>query len=88
MLGTLLGLAGTAWSAVRSSRVVQYALIALAVLGAILWLRASARRAGREQAVAEAMQGVIERMERNRETHREIKRLPLSERARRLRELS
>lgn len=81
------GLAATAWSWVRSSRVAQIALLVGAVLVAILLYGRGKRKEGAAEAVREAEARAMQRMKRSRAVHREIRRLPLSERARRLREL-
>ena len=83
----MIGIALTIFSAVRSSRIAQFALIALVVVGAILLYGRSKRKQGVAEAVARAAAAVTKRMERNRIIHAEIKRLPLSERAERLRKL-
>ncbi len=87
MTGLALGLATTGWSAVRSSRLLQYALIAGAILLAILIYGRSKKKQGAAEAVARATKLVVKRMERNREIHSEVRRLPLSDRARKLRDL-
>jgi Na+/H+ antiporter NhaC len=87
MISLALGLATTGWSAVRSSRVAQYALIAAAILLAILIYGRGKKKQGAAEAVARATVGVVKRMERNREIHRHIQSWPLDRRARKLREL-
>ena len=87
MIGIAFGLATTAWSAVRSSRLLQYALIAGAILLAILVYGGSKKRQGMAEAVARATELVVKRMERSREIHRNIQGWPLGHRARKLREL-
>ena len=87
MIGIAIGLATTAWSAVRSSRVLQYALIAGAILLAILIYGRGKKKQGAAEAVARATERVVKRMERNREIHRNIQGWPLNHRARKLREL-
>ncbi len=86
-MSTLLGLAWTAWSWVRSSRAAQIAMLIGGVLLAIFLYGRGKKREGAAEAVREAEARAVERMKRGREVHREIRRLPLSERARRLREL-
>lgn len=87
MISLALGLAATGWSAVRSSRALQYALIAAAVLIAILLYGRSKKQQGAAEVIAKATAKVVERMEKNREIHRSIKSWPLEYRARKLREL-
>ncbi len=82
-----LGILFTGWSWFRSSRIAQYALAAGALLLIVyLWGR-SKRNEGHAEAVALAIAGVAERMEHRREIHREIRTLPLADRADRLRQL-
>jgi len=85
----MIGLAWTLFSAVRSSKVLMYGLAALAFAGvALLALsRFGARREkeGAMKVAAAAAGAVIKNMERYREIHSEVKRLPLSDRAARLR---
>lgn len=84
----ILGLGWTAWSWLRSSRIAQIALL-IGVALLMLWLYGRGKKAeGAREAINAARDRAMERMERNREVHREIRDLPLSERARRLRELS
>ncbi len=87
MISLALGLATTGWSVVRSSRLLQYALIAGAILLTIFIYGRSKKKQGAAEAVARATERVVQRMERNREIHREIKSLPLGSRADRLRRL-
>jgi len=85
----VIGLAWTLFSAVRSSKMLMYGLAALAFAGvALLALsRFGARREkeGAMKVAAAAAGAVIQNMERYREIHAEVKRLPLSDRAARLR---
>jgi len=83
----ILGLLTTGWSLVRSSRLLQYGLMAAAAVVFIMLYSRSLKRQGAAEAMAKAVEKVVVRMERNREVHQEIKRLPLSDRARRLRDL-
>ena len=87
-MSAILGLVWTGWSAIRSSRIAQIALVVgLALL--MLWLYGRGKKAeGAREAISAARDRAMERMQRNREVHREIRDLPLSDRARRLRELS
>ncbi len=87
MISLALGLATTGWSLVRSSRLLQYALIAGAILLAILIYGRGKKQQGAAEAVARATAKVVQRMERNREIHRSIQSYPLELRARRLRDL-
>lgn len=82
-----LGLAATAWSWVRSSRAAQIALLIVAVLIAIALYGRGKKREGAAEAVRKATEAAVKRMEKHRENHSKIRRLPLGERARRLREL-
>lgn len=83
----MIGLAFTAWSFVRSSRLVQYALIGLTVVAAILFYGRSKRKQGAAEVAAKSVEVLLKKMEKKREIHSEISRLPLSERAARLRKL-
>ena len=83
----MIGLLFTGWSFLRSNRIAQYALVALVVVIAILAYGRSKRKQGLAEAAAKAAERVIANMEKKREIHREIVSLPLSERARRLRDL-
>ena len=87
MIGVALGLLTTGWSLVRSSRILQYALIAGAAVLAILFYGRGKKKQGEANAVARATERVVKRMERNREIHRSIQSYPLELRARRLRRL-
>ena len=87
MISIALGLLTTGWSLVRSSRILQYALIAGAVVLGILLYGRGKKKQGAAQAIAHAIEKVVKRMERSREIHAEIRRLPLTDRARRLRDL-
>ena len=87
MIGVALGILTPGWSAVRSSRLLQYALIAGAVVLAILFYGRGKKKQGAAEAVARATAKVVQRMERNREIHRSIQSYPLELRARRLRDL-
>ncbi len=87
MISLALGLLTTGWSAVRSSRLLQYALIAGAGLLAILLYGRGKKKQRAAEAVSRATEKVVQRMERNREIHRSIQSYPLELRARRLRDL-
>lgn len=87
MIATILGLAWTAWSWVRSSRAAQIAVLIGGVLLAIFLYGRGKKKEGAREAVREAERAAVDRMERGREVHREIECLPLSKRAERLREL-
>ena len=87
MISIALGLLTTGWSLVRSSKILQYALIAGAVVLGILLYGRGKKKQGAAHAIAHAIEKVVKRMERSREIHAEIRRLPLSDRARRLRDL-
>ena len=87
MFSIALGILTTGWSLVRSSRLLQYALIAGAVVLAILVYGKSKEKQGAVKAIARATERVVQRMERNREIHRSIQSYPLELRARRLRAL-
>ena len=85
----MIGLAWTLFSAVRSNKYLMYGLAAAVFIAvALLALRNFGNRREKEGAIkvaAAAATRVIENMERSREIHSEIKRLPLSERAARMR---
>jgi hypothetical protein len=83
----IMGLLTTGWSIVRGSKLLQYGLMAAALVAVFLLYSAGQRRAGAAEAVAKAAQRAVKRMERSREIHNEIARLPLTDRARRLRDL-
>ena len=83
----IFGVLTTAWSVLRSSRIAQGALVIGAVLLAILFYGRSKHKQGAADAMAKAVAAVAKRMERSREINAEISQLPLSDRARRLREL-
>ena len=84
----MIGFVLTAWSAVRSSRLLQYALIAVVMAGLVFWYLTARDKRVVAEVMARATAAIVKRMERNREIHREIKRLPLGERANRLRKLN
>jgi hypothetical protein len=83
----IIGLLTTAFSFVRGSKIAMYGLMAAgAALAFYIFVR-SQRRAGAAEAILKAAQAAAERMERSRAIHQEIKRLPLADRASRLRRL-
>lgn len=86
-MSALIGLFWTGVSWIRSSRIAQYALIAAAVAVAVFLYGRSKKKQGAAEALARAAEAALQRMEKNREIHREIQRLPLGERADRLRAL-
>ena len=87
MIGVALGLLTTGWSLVRSSMILQYALIAGAGVLAILLYGRGKKKQGAAEVVARATAKMVQRMERNREIHRSIQSYPLELRARRRRKL-
>lgn len=91
-MGGAIGLALTVWNTVKASKWATYALIAAIAVGMfLLWLarRDSAKyNAGFAKAVNKAAEAALARQARAREIDHEIRKLPLTERARRLRELS
>jgi len=81
------GLLLTAWSWLRSSRVAQIGvMVGLALLAIFVYGRMQRGR-GKREAYAKSVEKAYKRLEENREIHREIRDLPLAERAQRLRDL-
>jgi type II secretory pathway pseudopilin PulG len=66
---------------------MMYGLLAAAAAFAFFMFVRSQRRQGAAEAIMKAAAAAADRMERSREIHAEIKRLPLSDRAGRLRQL-
>lgn len=85
----MLGVLFTAYSAIRSNKYLMYALAAVVFLGALfLALNRFGNQREKEGAMkiaSVAAKAVIKNMEKSREIHAEIKRLPLSARAAKLR---
>ncbi len=84
----MLGIVFTLWSTIRSSRIAQGILLIGIVLGVIFFYGFMKEKKGFAKAMTLSIKAANKRMERNREIHREIKQLPLSVRADRLRELN
>jgi type II secretory pathway pseudopilin PulG len=86
----ILGFIWTIFSAIRSNKYLMYGLAA-AVFIAVLLISLSRygkrrEKEGAARVATEAARAIIDQMEVYRAKHAEIKRLPLSDRARRLRE--
>ena len=90
MFTGIAGLGWTAFSMVRSNKYLMYGLAAAAFVVVLLVVKArydkGLKRQGAQQAATAAAAAIIATMEKNRELHAEIRRLPLSERAARLRQ--
>jgi len=84
-----MGLIFTLLSFVKSSKIVMYGMIAVVVVGGIMIAISrygkSREAGGVIKVVTKMAEKIIENNERSREIHAEIKRLPMSERAARLR---
>lgn len=86
----MLGYIFTAFSMIRSNKYVMYGLAAMVFVMAGVWaLKSFGNKREQEGALKVAVvaaANVIKNMERYREIHTEVKRLPMSERAARLRD--
>ena len=87
MIAVALGLFGTVKTAIMGSRVLQYALMAAVAVAMVFYYLHKRDARVVAEVMARANAAVAKRVERSREIRRDIKRLPLSERAERLRKL-
>lgn len=85
----VMGVIITLFSLVRSNKYLMYGLAALVLVGMLLILisrrDSRLRKEGAMTVALESAKAVIKSQERYREIHQEIKRLPMSERAAKLR---
>jgi len=86
----MLGILYTVFSAVRSNKYLMYGLAALAFISFLLIALSSfgnrREKEGALKVASAAAAAVIANLEKSREIHAEIKRLPLADRAARLRQ--